>query len=209
MNGAFYAAIRPLFGGSLKQSQVDGIEKLVTAAAGASVPHMAYILASAFHETAHTMQPIAEYGKGKSRAYGVTDSTGKAPYGRGYVQITWRENYVKADEKLGLKGKLAANYDLALDADIAARIIVRGMTEGWFTGKKLDHYLSGPTATRAAYKEARRIVNGMDKADMIAGYAVAFEAALKAGSAANIPAPATKPSGIIHAIIEIIKGLWK
>lgn len=170
---AFYDAIRPMFGGAMKQSQVDGTEALLAATAGMQITHRAYVLATAMHETAYTMQPIREYGKGKGKAYGKIDQTGKAPYGRGYVQLTWRDNYLRADDELDLQDALAKDYDLALQPTIAAKIIVRGMSEGWFTGKKLSDYLPGD------YVNARRIVNGIDKAKKIAAEAVTFERALR------------------------------
>lgn len=173
---AFFAAVRGrLFGGKLSQPQVDGINLVLGAFAtdGDGDPrHLSYILATDFHETDRTMQPIREYGLGKKHPYGKVDATGKAPYGRGLVQLTWRENYVLADKKLGLGGKLAADYDLALDPTIAARVLVRGSLEGWFTGKGLGAFKT--------YRDMRRVINGLDRADLIAGYAEAFEAALKA-----------------------------
>jgi predicted chitinase len=126
------------------------------------------------------MQPIAEYGHGRGHPYGVPDVSGKAPYGRGFVQLTFRVNYIKADRLLGLGGTLAANYDLALDPAIAAKIAVRGMRDGWFTGRKLDDYI---TPAKPDYVSARKIINGTDRAELIAGYAVHFEIALtKAGA---------------------------
>lgn len=172
---SFFDAIRAHpFGGSLSQSQVDGINDLLGATNSLSAPEIAYVLGTAYWETAHTMQPIREIGDGKGHPYGAVDQTGKAPYGRGYVQLTWRQNYLKADSELGLGGKLAADYDLALDPIIAAKIIVRGMMEGWFTGKKLSDYL-GKTND---FVNARRIINGTDHANDIASIAGNFLTAL-------------------------------
>ncbi len=168
----FFASVRQhLFNGSLAQPQVDGFNVLLPAIAGLIVPQRAYVLSTALHETAHTMQPIAEYGHGAGHPYGVVDQSGKAPYGRGYVQLTWRYNYEKADSSLGFGGRLLANYDLALEPDIAAKILVQGMVSGWFTGKRLATYI-GPT--KHDFVSARRIINGTDKAALIAGYAEAF-----------------------------------
>lgn len=192
----FFDRVRAkLAGGKLTTGQVQGFSALLDAWTGTDIRQLAYVLATAWHETAATMQPIAEYGKGKGRPYGAIDSTGKAPYGRGYVQLTWRDNYVKADQKLGLGGKLAADYDLAMRPDIAAKIIVRGMIEGWFTSKKLSDYIG----TKADYKGARRIVNGTDKAALIAGYAATIEAALRAAGADKpVPvSPVAKPEIIV------------
>lgn len=169
----FYRSIRPMFHGMLSQQQVDGIEALLAATEGLPITHRAYLLASAKHETADTMQPIAEYGKGKGKPYGKPGRHGQAQYGRGYVQLTWDDNYERADEALGLNGALLKDFNLAMQPTIAAKILVRGCSEGWFTGKKLADYLPGD------YRGARRVVNGLDKADLIAGYAREFEAALR------------------------------
>lgn len=183
MNGAaFFSHVREtLFGGRLAQSQVDGINVLLTAWREHSdtwddPAKLAYMLATALHETAKTMQPIAEYGLGAGHPYGVIDATGKAPYGRGYVQLTWRTNYIKADKKLELGGRLMRDYDLALYPPIASQIIVRGMMEGWFTGRRLSTFIN---AERTNFIGARKIINGTDRAVLIAGYAQEFLAALK------------------------------
>ncbi|WP_283177902.1 hypothetical protein [Gemmobacter sp. 24YEA27] len=203
MTEAFFAAIRTLFGGSLKQPQVDGLNAILAATTTLPRSFRAYILATAYHETAHTMQPIREYGRGKGKKYGVVDQTGKAPYGRGYVQLTWRENYQRADRELGLGGRLAKDYDLALDPAISAQILVEGMLDGWFTGKALRDYLPGD------YVGARRIVNGTDRAQQIAGYAKAFEAALVAG---GDPVPAAQPpasgGGLMSALLNLITRIF-
>lgn len=179
---AFYGAVRAAFG-ALKQEQVSGFDALLTAMGKARWPRswVAYGLATAWHETAKTMQPVEE-------AFWKNDAWRKANlryypwHGRGYVQLTWERNYARADEECGLGGKLIANRDLAMDPAIAAAIMVRGMEGGWFTGKGLKDYVprSG-TASHDAYKAARRIINGQDKAAEIAKIALAFDAALEAG----------------------------
>lgn len=201
MSESFYKVVRPMFGGALTKKQVEGMEGLLAAVAGLPLAHQAYVLATAFHETDKSMQPVREYGRGKGKKYGVVDQTGKAPYGRGHVQLTWRENYVRADEKLRLGGRLSKDYDLALDPAISSRVIVAGMQEGWFTGKKMSDYLN---AAKPDYVGARRIVNGTDKANLIAEHAVKFESALKADL--EVPAPA--PSGLFAALKSILKGLF-
>jgi hypothetical protein len=182
LNAAFYDAVRPLFGGSLSQPQVDGIALIAQAwdkYGDGDTAKLAYILATAFHETGQTMQPIKEYGKGRGKKYGKPDETGKAPYGRGHVQITWRENYVNADKKLKLGGKLAADYDLVLDPLISVRVLITGMLQGWFTGKKLADYVNGDVMD---FVGARRIVNGTDKATLISEHARTFLKALEANA---------------------------
>jgi len=177
----FFDAVRAsVFGNSLAQSQVDGIIALLDACAAEQIAdgrQVAYILATACHETAKTMQPIAEYGKGKGRKYGVPGRNGgQIPYGRGFVQTTWDTNYERTDKELGLGGKLIANYNLMLtDIDMAAKAAVLGMSEGWYTGKKLRDYF---TETSSDWVNARRIINGTDRAQTIAGYAKLFNSAL-------------------------------
>ncbi|MBC8718842.1 glycoside hydrolase family 19 protein [Ochrobactrum sp. Marseille-Q0166] len=132
---------------------------------------MAYVLATAYHETAKTMKPINEMGGEKylrSKKYW--------PYiGRGYVQITWKVNYEKAGKVLGVD--FVSKPELLLKPEYAAPIIIAGMAEGWFTGKKLSDYI---TLQKSDFKGARRIVNGTDKADLIAGYAREYDKALLA-----------------------------
>lgn len=195
----FFAEVRAaLFGGSLSQSQVDGLNALLAAwdAYGTGdKQQLAYCaLATPFHETAATMQPIEEIGHGASHPYGRIDGTGQAPYGRGYVQLTWASNYQAADAMLGLGGKLARNYSLALDPTIAAQVLIGGMLSGLFTGekRKLSVFVG---AGKADYVGARAVVNGRDRAQLIAGYAVHFEAALtKAGYGLPAPQAAAAPA---------------
>lgn len=204
MSKAFFDTIRPLFGGSLTHAQVSGCELLLAATAQLDTEYRAYILATAYHETAHTMQPVREtlassdtqavarlesaWNKGKlpwvSRPYWRFDGEGKTWLGRGYVQLTHKANYARAGEELGVD--LVGNPSAAMNPDLAAQILVRGCMGGWFTGQRLSDYLPGD------YKGARRVVNGTDRAAEIARYASKFEAALLAMPAA----PQAPASGI-------------
>ena len=178
--GACYATVRAKLG-PLKQSQVDGIEAVLTAADGLPLSHAAYMLATAWHETAKTMQPVRE-------AYWLSEEWRREHlryypwYGRGYAQITWEGNYLKADKALGLSGEMMRTPDMAMQPDIAAKSMRVGMVEGWFTGVKLSTWLPmAGVATREQYMHARTIINGSDKADLIEDYAQAFEKALREG----------------------------
>ncbi len=95
--------------------------------------------------------------------------------------MTWHDNYVRADKELNLGGALAKDYNLALRPDIAVQIMVRGMEEGWFTGRSLGSYIKSELGTYEDFRQARRIINGTDKMDLIADYAGRFQAALLAG----------------------------
>lgn len=183
-SSAFFNSVREtLFGGSLNQGQVDGINIL-----GAEcklwgldpiIEQSAYVLGSAYWESAQTMQAIEEYG-GPSMHY--------APwYGRGLIQITWEENYMKQQTKLGemqrvrdggIPYQVHDDWNLALNLQTSAIITVGGMKDGDFTGVGLDDYIKPGSVD---YINARRIVNGTDRAEQIAGYAEAFESAIRAG----------------------------
>ncbi len=191
---AFFDSCRKgVMGPTLDADEVSGAEAILAAMAGAPLAWCAYALATAWHETAHTMQPIKEYG-GRSYFFRMYDPQGQRPalakangktqpgdgaryFGRGYVQLTWRANYRRAGQRLGID--LEGKPDLALKPDIAALILRRGMEEAWFTGKGFADYLPAKTsASRGEFIKARRIINGTDKAELIAGYATQFQNAL-------------------------------
>lgn len=181
---ALFAEIRKsLFGGRLTAGQVEGIKAKIAAMQleGFPLSWMAYVLATSYHETAKRMLPVRE-GLSASDAWRKKNLRYYPWYGRGDVQLTWEENYRKADTLLGLGGKLVANPDLALDKDISAKVIVLGMRDGWFSKSSMKGKLKNAVATYEEFRLSRPIVNIMDKADMIAGIAVKFQAALmKAG----------------------------
>jgi len=155
---------------------------------------LAYMFATAYRETAATMQPIKEYGGYEyfERMYGcgptarnpqrarrmgnIRIGDGAKYCGRGYIQNTWHDNYKRGGEVVG--EDLVNNPDLAMDKDIAAKLMFAGMTDAkiifqdfsddknfTFTGKSLEDYFND--TTEDPYN-ARRIVNGLDHAQMIA-----------------------------------------
>jgi len=136
---------------------------------------IAYCLATTLHETAGTWLPIAEYGRGKDKPYSKPAENGKVFYGRGYVQLTWADNYKTMCDVCGVD--LFNNPDLAMQPEIAYRIMSYGMRRGSFTGVGLKRYINDE---KCDYLHARKIINGMDKAELIAGYAEKFEDILKA-----------------------------
>jgi len=152
----------------------------------------AYVLATAFHETAHTMKPVREYG---GEAY--LRSKKYYPYvGMGFVQLTWLENYKKASKELGVD--FVSDPKKLLEPAYSAEILVIGSRDGWFTGKKLSDYI---TLAKSNYVSARRIINGTDKALLIAGYAKEYNLDLKrigygekASPAPVQPSPAPRPA---------------
>lgn len=140
-----------------------------------TIPQEAYVLATAYWETARTMQPVEEAYYLGSKAAAYRRKLRYYPwYGRGFVQLTWEANYRKAGQKIGVD--LIANPALALDPDHAAEILVLGSKEGWFTGKGLSRYIG----EKVDYVNARRIINGTDKAKEIAAIAGEYEATIRA-----------------------------
>ncbi len=188
----FFAAVRtPLFG-TLASSQADGCEAILAEAERrglADTRALAYMLATVFWETARTMQPVREIGRGRGKPYGTADPhTSHAYYGRGLVQLTWKANYAALGAVCGLD--LVAQPDLALRLAPATAILFEGMGRGLFTGKKLADYFHPDTAD---WVGARRIVNGQDRAEAIAGYARRFDAALRAAADDRRPRSAAPP----------------
>lgn len=183
----FSYARRAPFGGRLTQQQVQGTETILDAWQGDDDRHLAYILATAFHETGGRMVPVREgFARTDAQArrilanrrYVAPQANGQSYYGRGLVQITWRDNYADMGQRLGVD--LEGEPDLALDPDIAVSILIVGMVEGRFTGKKLADYFN---RSKDDPEGARRIINGTDKASLIAGYHRAFLDSIRAARA--------------------------
>ena len=183
-----FAIIRLKFG-SLSQEAVDNINLIVETCEkyNLTYPQASYVLATTYHETAHTFKPIEEYGGDKylskydtgrlAKALGNTpqaDGDGIKYAGKGYVMITGYANYKFAGEQLGID--LINNPDLALQPKYAAEILVKGSINGWFTSKRLSDYINDK---KKDYINARRVINSLDKAQLIANYAVVFEKALR------------------------------
>jgi predicted chitinase len=192
----FFAGYKAAFRG-LTQGQVSGLESLLSSLERDKelpyITYMAYMLATLKHETADTFQPITEYGgqsyfskydpvladtatrRATARANGNTKKGDGYKYrGRGFVQITWKNNYKRLGDAIGYD---LVNYpEKALDPVVAYQVMSYGMRKGIFTGKKLADYMS---ANKADYREARRIINALDKADTIKNYAIHFEKILR------------------------------
>lgn len=134
---------------------------------------LAYILATARWETNHTFEPVKE-------AYWLSEDWRRNNlryypwYGRGFVQLTWERNYERAGRELGLD--LTTDPETVMNPEVSAKILVKGSMEGWFTGKKIGDYI---TLQRSDFYNARRVINGLDKAKKIASIARDYDVALK------------------------------
>jgi hypothetical protein len=179
----FFNEVRnELFGGALTQQQVDGMSVILAVweydAGGTpmtDVRWLAYMLATVYHECATKMWPTTEYG---SQSY--LEGKEYFPYvGRGFVQLTWEDNYRTASAALGLidDRDLVEHPEMALDSLISARVMFRGMAEGWFTGARLGSFFNADTDDPY---NARTIINGHDDAKLIEELHDQFLAALMA-----------------------------
>lgn len=161
-----FETLRQMYG-PLQQQQVDSVNAILSNCTKHAVNdnhQIAYILATAYHEA--RLKPIAEIGKGAGHSYGNPDPiTGQVYYGRGLVQLTWKGNYETFGKILGVD--LVKSPGLALNTTYAAEIIVVGMKGGMFTGVGLNKYFTGSTNDPV---NARKIINGLDSAQLIAGY---------------------------------------
>ncbi len=178
------------FNGKLSVQQFEGIKAILVKwdeSGFKDLRWLAYMLGTVYHETARTMYPIEEYGKGKGRRYGnKIKQSGKSYsepnqiyYGRGYVQLTWFENYERMGRILGIP--LLQKPELALVPEHSANIMFEGMTRGVtfkgdFTGRCLEQYFNDTTED---WYNARRVINGVDRAELIAGYSKRFYEILK------------------------------
>lgn len=158
-----------------------------------NLKHIAYMLATAKLETADTFNPIKEYGgtkyfqgmydpvlgknekrKKMAKENGNRSGDGVIYIGRGFVQLTWRNNYIKMKAKFGID--LENFPDKALDHELAIKIMIYGSETGKFAGPKLEDYINDK---KTDYYNARRIINGTDRASDVANYAKKIEKCLK------------------------------
>lgn len=192
----FFDGYRVRFG-PLTQSLVDAVEVLLSqieqdsrfAGTETDRRQLAYCLATFKWETAHTMEPLDEHGSSAyfNTRYGPQTKVGKILgntqpgdgarfHGRGYVQITGRRNYSKAKALTGID--LLSEPDRAKNPELAYKIAIQGMIDGWFTGKKLSQFIKD--GQPPDYENARTIINGHDKALIIADLARRFNEVLLA-----------------------------
>ena len=191
MKKQFFDIVRKeLFSNILNQSQVEGLEFILDYFNGQTditdIRQFAYILGTIHHETGATMQPIEEWGKGKGKLYGTNVKMNKRPYydtkkifyGRGYVQLTWYENYLVMTKLAKLEGHnwdFINNPELMLQHEPSIWVCFKGMSQGLFTGKKLSDYIFGKEPD---FINARRIINGLDCSEKIAKLCTIYYKAL-------------------------------
>lgn len=193
----FFDGFKDRIDPTLEQGQVNGLEFLLgrfeSDVIWSDVRHIAYALATIFHETAFSFQPVEEGYYLGSKAKAFQKKLRYYPYfGRGYVQLTWKTNYDKAGKALGID--LVNQPEKALDKNVAFDCLTLGLFRGWY-GAQLTSHING---SKTDYVNARRCVNVLDKAGLIAGYAKSFEKILRASISGeeSIP-PATEVTALV------------
>ena len=188
-----------------------------------SPDQVAYILATAWHESRlgkwmtesawlseSSAERYAENNYGPNgrdpswaRKMGNTNAGDGGRYmGRGYVQLTWKNNYERMSKLLIQNGftytqdgvtfgngqngtkpiDLVANYrHVNKNKDLAAGLLVMGMDGGQFAlNGGLDDYIpENQEATQGNFENARKIVNGSDKKKHIAEIALCLVGILR------------------------------
>lgn len=190
----FYAyARRAPFGGRISKEQVTGTNAILDAwdrHGDGDDRKLANVLAQVFHETGARMVPVREtFASSDRQAIRRLDAAwrqGRLPqvskpywrdgwFGRGPIQVTHEDNYIRMAEALGVD--LHGKPGLLLDLEVGALSAVKGMMDGLFSGAKLADFFNGKKDDPVG---ARRIVNGSDKARLIASYHRNFLDSIKA-----------------------------
>ena len=186
----FFTAFRPQFG-ALNESQVQGYDAIFDYWDKSNLTDnrwLAYALATAFHETGEYLKPVREgfcsSDQGSINAvtdlfnrgiigenYALREANGQSYFGRGLVQITFGDNYKRLGQAIGIGDDLYDNPSLALNMDIAVKILFTGMVDGLYTSHSLRKYFF---EDRTDWVNARKIINRLDKADLIADYGQKF-----------------------------------
>jgi hypothetical protein len=146
---------------------------------------IAYVLATSEHEAGCGKwmkelwgpTPVQRSYEGRTDLRNTLPGDGLRFRGRGYVQITGRRNYNQWAHRLGID--IVADPDrVASDPSLAAKILVQGMRDGTFTGKKLLDFIR--PGEEPAFFDARAIVNGDKRknGEKIASHARNYLAAL-------------------------------
>jgi predicted chitinase len=157
---------------SCKDGTIEAIKRECRAMGVSLNTQIAYILATTQWETNQTFAPVRE-------AYWLDENWRKKHlayypfYGRGFVQLTWKNNYEKYSSMLDID--MVNEPDIAMQHNVALFVLVHGFKTGTFTGRKITDFID---ETKTDFVRARRCINGNDKAHEIAEIAKKFLAAL-------------------------------
>lgn len=175
-----------LFDKQITPSQIQSISKItnywILHYPKSDLKCLAYILATADYETNRTFRPIVDKSKGKAERYGTMEKLNGNKYSkpiqlyyrRGILPMIWYENYQNISKKSGID---VLNFpEKLMDISISIQILVDGMMKGWFTGQKLEDYLS---ADKSNWTKARKVVCKSENAQIIKFLGISYYKALK------------------------------
>jgi predicted chitinase len=187
----FFNEYKKNFNGILSKS-IEGLSKLIELCNDKkpfdNVCQLAYFFATIKHETALTFKPIRELGSVNyfiknyfinplQRRWLANESKSDAVKycGRGYAMITGKGNYKRFANYLNID--ILNSPELALMPSVAFEILVYGFKHGAFAQKNnIEYYIN---ENKCNYLDARKIINGTDKKNLVAEYAKRFEVILK------------------------------
>jgi len=154
---------------SSKAGTIEAIKKECRAQGIGLNTQIAYVLATTQWETNQTFEPVRE-------AYWLNEDWRKNNlgryypfYGRGFVQLTWKNNYEKYSRILDVD--MVSDPEIAMRPNLALFVLVHGIKTGSFTGRKITDYID---ETKTDFVRARRCINGNDKAHEIDDIAKRF-----------------------------------
>jgi len=135
---------------------------------GLNLPdQIAYVLATADGESGKARDMIEVWGNSaaqqsyQGRLGNTSPGDGYTFRGRGLSQTTGKERYVYWSKILGVD--LVKNPDIMAQLPVAIPVLVQGMRDGGFTGRKLSRYINEQGTD---FYNARRVINGIVPAQM-------------------------------------------
>ena len=138
--------VKRLPGGDARVTEWAGGQWTIPAHGG--VPKPLHRGGGALHDKSDVMSAVYLHDDGVPNQY----------FGRGYVQLTWWDNYAATGVVINRGISLLFNPQLALDQAIAYEIMAKGLTTGkaFAHGRRFSKYFTG---TQSDYLHARDMVN--------------------------------------------------
>lgn len=147
--------------GDQEQETIRGIVRTFKQLGDGDARKLAYILATVELECSFISKREHETNTNIYKKYWTSGYMG-----RGLVQLTGYNKYYRFSQLLGVD--FVTYPDKAIEMRYALPILVMGMMQGLYSGRKLGDYIN---AHKTDFYNARRVVNGLDKAGLLANNA--------------------------------------